>query len=65
MVDIWYPADSASGPVAEYLDPSAFNQQRSAECLKGYLGTAYEAIKAGLVRTHAIQGAPFCAFSET
>ena len=59
MVDIWYPADSASGPAAEYLDPSAFNQQRSAERLKGYLGTAYEAIKTGLVRTHAIQGAPF------
>jgi Platelet-activating factor acetylhydrolase, isoform II len=59
MVDVWYPAESASAPVAEYLDRSAFDQPRSAERLKGYLRTAYDAIKAGLVRTHAIEGAPF------
>jgi len=59
MVDVWYPADVAAGPTAEYLDPSAFDQPRSAERLKGYLRTAYDPIKAGVVRTHAIQGAPF------
>src|SRR5262249_47279025 len=59
MVDVWYPADSAAGPWAEYLDRSAFDQPQSAERLKGYLRTAYDAIKAGSVSTHAIQGAPF------
>ena len=59
MVDIWYPADSAAGPAAEYFDPSAFDQPLSAERLKGYLRTAYDAIKTGRVRTHAIQAAPF------
>ena len=59
MVDIWYPADSAAEPAAEYFDRSAFDQPQSAERLKGYLRTAYDAIKAGRVRTHAIQGAAF------
>jgi predicted dienelactone hydrolase len=59
MVDVWYPAESAAGPAAEYLYPSAFDQPQSAERLKGYLRTAYDAIKAGRVRTHAIQGARF------
>jgi predicted dienelactone hydrolase len=59
MVDVWYPADSAAGPFADYLDPSAFSQPQSAERLKGYLRTAYDPIKAGVVRTHAVQGAPF------
>ena len=59
MVDVWYPADAAAGPVAPYLDASAFDQPQSVERLKGLLGTAYDAVKAGLVRTHAIQAAPF------
>jgi predicted dienelactone hydrolase len=59
MVDVWYPADAAAGPAAAYLDPSAFNQPQSAERLKGLLRTTYEGVKAGHVRTHAIQGAPF------
>ena len=59
MVDVWYPADSVAGPAAEYLDRSAFDQPQSAERLKGYLRSAYEAIKTGRVQTHAIQGAPF------
>src|SRR5260370_42058984 len=37
MVDVWYPADSAAGPAAEYLDPSAFDKPQSAALLKGYL----------------------------
>ena len=63
MVDIWYPADSAAGPAAEYFDRSAFDQPQIAERLKGYLRTAYDAIKAGDVRTHAIQGAAFARLS--
>jgi predicted dienelactone hydrolase len=59
MVDIWYPADSAAGPAAEYFDRSAFDQPQIMERLKGYLRTAYDAIKVGRVRTHAIQGAAF------
>jgi predicted dienelactone hydrolase len=59
MVDVWYPADSGAGPTAEYLDASAFDQPRTADRLKGLLRTGYDAIKAGLVRTHATQGAPF------
>ena len=59
MVDIWYPAERTDGPVAPYLDRSAFEQPSTAERLKGYLRAAYEPIKAGLVRTHAIQGVPF------
>ena len=59
MVDVWYPADSAAEPDAQYLDPSAFDQPQSAQRLKAYLRTAYDDIKAGRVRTHAIQGAPF------
>jgi len=59
VVDVWYPADSAAGPAAEYLDPSAFEQPFSAERLKRYLRTAYDAIRGGLVRTHGVRGAPF------
>jgi predicted dienelactone hydrolase len=59
MVDVWYPAKAASGPAAEYLDRSAFDQPETAERLKGYLRGAYDAVKAGRVRTHAVQGATF------
>jgi hypothetical protein len=59
MVDVWYPADAAAGPVAEYLDSSAFDQPRSTEALKGLLRTAYDAVKSGRVRTHTIQDAAF------
>jgi Platelet-activating factor acetylhydrolase, isoform II len=59
MVDIWYPADSAAGPAANYFNPSAFEEPQSAERLKGYLRSAYDAIKAGRVQTHAIEGASF------
>jgi hypothetical protein len=58
MVDVLYPADVAAGPTAEYLDPSASDQPRRAERLKRYLRTVYDPIKAGIVRTRAIQGTP-------
>jgi pimeloyl-ACP methyl ester carboxylesterase len=53
------PLSGPPGPVAAYLEHSAFEQPVTAERLKGYLRAAYEPVKAGLVRTHAIQGAPF------
>ena len=59
MVDVWYPADSATGRTANYFDVTAFNDVRDAERLKGYFRSAYDAIKTGLVRTHAIDRAPF------
>src|SRR5262245_38811452 len=59
MVDVWYPTDTATGPAADYFDISAFNDARSAERLGGYLRAAYDAIKSGSVRTHAVAGAPF------
>jgi predicted dienelactone hydrolase len=59
IADVWYPADLAAAPVAAYIDRSAFEQPRSAERLKGLLRTAYDAVKAGQVRTHAIQSAAF------
>lgn len=59
MVDVWYPADSATGPTADYFDVAAFNDAPNMERLKGYFRVAYDAIKAGLVRTHAIERAPF------
>lgn len=59
MVDVWYPADSAAGPAAKYFNPSAFEQPQSAERLKSYLRSAYDAIRAGRVQTHAIERAPF------
>src|SRR5260370_11812162 len=64
MVDVWYLADSAAGPAAEYLDPSAFDQPQSAKRLKGYLRTAYDGIKGGRVRTHTIQGAQFASSAK-
>jgi hypothetical protein len=59
MVDVWYPAERAVGPPAAYFDPAAFTMPRSSEVLRAYLGGAFEPIKAGRVRTHAIQAAAF------
>lgn len=58
MVDVWYPADSGTDP-AEYFDVSVFDDPRVSERLRGYFRQAYDAIKAGLVRTHATERAPF------
>src|SRR5256714_1749996 len=59
MVDVWYPAEPRAGPAAAYLEPSVFEQQQTAERLKGSLRNVYDNIKAGRVQTHAVQGAPF------
>jgi predicted dienelactone hydrolase len=59
MIDVWYPAAPTTPSLATYLNTAAFNQPRSDERLKGYLRSAYDAIRAGLVQTHAIDNAPF------
>ena len=59
MVDVWYPAAAGAGKAAVYMDPAAFSVPASAELLRGYLRQAYEPIRAGQVRTHAIEAAPF------
>ncbi len=59
MIDIWYPADSGTGAAAEYLNVTAFEQALGVDGLRKQLGGAYDAIKAGAVRTHAVAGAPF------
>jgi pimeloyl-ACP methyl ester carboxylesterase len=59
MIDIWYPAVPGGGSYAEYLDFSAFERALGAEALRNRLSGAYDAIKAGTVRTHAWTGTPF------
>jgi hypothetical protein len=59
LVDIWYPADSETGAGAEYLNVTAFERALGVDGLRKQLGGAYDAIKAGAVRTHAVAGAPF------
>jgi pimeloyl-ACP methyl ester carboxylesterase len=58
-VDIWYPANSTSGVPADYLDLAGFERAFGAEALQKRLRGAYNAIKAGVVRPHALNGAPF------
>lgn len=59
MVDVWYPADRTTGSTTDYFDRSAFSDARNTERLKGYYRNAYDVVKAGLVQTHAVRGAPF------
>lgn len=58
MVNIWYPADSAAGAVAEYLDAVAFERALGVAGFRKQFGGAYDVIKSGVVRTHALVGAP-------
>ncbi|MBV9769017.1 MAG: hypothetical protein JOZ32_05555 [Bryobacterales bacterium] len=58
-VDIWYPADSTGGAPAPYLDFAGFERAVGAETLQKRLRGAYGVIKAGAVRTYAVNGAPF------
>jgi len=59
MVDIWYAADSATGPAAEYLNVAAFERALGADGFRNQFRGAYGVVKAGAVRTHAIADAPF------
>jgi hypothetical protein len=59
MVDIWYPAESTIGLAADYFDVTGFERALGANALQNRLGAAYNAIKTGTARTHAVNGAPF------
>jgi predicted dienelactone hydrolase len=59
MVDIWYPADASKASPAPYLDVAAFEHAIGAAGLRRQLGGAYDAVKDGHARTHAVQRAPF------
>jgi hypothetical protein len=59
MVDVWYPADPGNGARAVYLDVTAFEQALGVEGLQKQLGGAYDPVKTGVARTHAVLGAPF------
>ena len=59
MVDVWYPAEGADAPAASYIERAAFSTPQSTEILKRYLGAAFGSVRAGLVRTHAVDAAVF------
>src|SRR5229473_8493738 len=59
MVDIWYPAEHSDGKSAEYLDAPAFERALGAAGFQRQFGDASEVVRAGLVQTHAVTGAPF------
>ena len=57
LVDVWYPAEpslSEDSPRGEYLDVAAFERALGNDRLRKHLGGAYDFIKAGGVRTHAV-----------
>jgi len=60
VVDIWYPAEPRTGPVAQYINFAAFDQALGTTGLRSLLGApAADLVRAGGVQTHAIEGAPF------
>jgi hypothetical protein len=59
MVDVWYPAEGSDAPAASYVERAAFSTPQSTEILKRYLGAAFGSVRAGLVRTHAVDAAVF------
>ena len=60
MIDVWYPAEPQNGPRAPYLDAAAFERALGAKGLHSLLGDrATEIVAAGLIQTHASEGAPF------
>jgi len=61
-VDVWYPAEPATLTAtarSEYLNVSAFELAIGADGLKQQLGAAYDLVKNGDVKTHAVIEAPF------
>jgi hypothetical protein len=62
VVDVWYPAGpspSVESLRAQYLDVAAFEGALGNDRLRKHLGGSYDFIKAGAVRTHAVEQAPF------
>jgi hypothetical protein len=59
-LDVWYPAEPQSGPRAPYMDAAAFQRALGSKGLHSLLGDrATERVAAGLIETHASEGAPF------
>jgi predicted dienelactone hydrolase len=61
VVDVWYPAQAATGQTAaDYLPDFAALQRAVGDAgLRAEFGPAYEALMAGRVRTHSVENAPF------
>ena len=60
VVDIWYPAEKRSGPVAQYINVGAFDQALGTDGLGMLFGArAAGLVRAGDVQTHAVERAPF------
>jgi hypothetical protein len=59
MMDVWYPATASNRPLAEYVDLVRFQVALGDPSMRNLFGSAAPLIKAGRVRTHAIDGAPF------
>ena len=59
MMDVWYPATVSNRPLAEYVDLVRFEAALGDSGMRNLFGSAAPLIKAGRVRTHAIDGAPF------
>ena len=59
MMDVWYPARVSNRPPAEYVDLARFEATLGDLGMHNLFGSAAPLIKAGRVRTHAIDDAPF------
>jgi predicted dienelactone hydrolase len=59
MMDVWYPATASSRSLAGYIDLARFEAALGDSDMRNLFGSAYQPIKAGHVRAHAIDGAPF------
>jgi predicted dienelactone hydrolase len=59
MIDVWYPAEPSTRPVAPYIVAAAFTRRESEERLRDLLGSAYAPVMAGQVRSNAVESARF------
>ena len=59
MVDVWYPAESSTDPVAPYIDAATFERVLGAAGFRRQFGGATDVVREGRVETHARLGAPF------
>ena len=59
MVDVWYPAEPSTDPVAPYLDAATFEQIIGSAGFRQQFGGATDVVREGRVATHARLGAPF------
>jgi hypothetical protein len=59
IMDVWYPSTVSNRPFAEYVDLVRFEAALGDSGMRNLFGSAAPLIKAGRVRAHAIDGAPF------